>query len=220
MRECYHCGELCKDQELVRDQKLFCCRGCVTVYEILTENNLDYYYELEKAPGISPTTLEQSFDFLDHEKIVANLLEFDSEGIQVVNLLIPSIHCSSCIWILENLKKLHSGIRNSQVDFPKKEVRITYANDEVTLKELVLLLGKLGYEPNITLENASGKKATINRTLIYQLGVAGFAFGNVMFLSFPEYFQVDEFWLDRFKNLFRWLMFAFSVPVVDRKSVV
>ena len=35
-----------------------------------------------------------------------------------------------------------------------------------------------------------------------------------MFLSFPEYFEVSEFWLDQFKHLFRWLMFAFAVPVV------
>ncbi len=214
MRECYHCGELCKDQELIQDHKSFCCRGCVTVYEILSENNLDYYYELEKSPGTTPKATPTSYEFLDHEKIVADLVEFDNDGIQVVNLEIPAIHCSSCIWILENLKKLHAGIRNSQVDFPKKQVRVTFAKEEISLKELVLLLGRLGYEPTISLEQAAVKKSNVNRTLIYQLGVAGFAFGNVMFLSFPEYFQVDEFWLDRFKNLFRWLMFAFTIPVV------
>ena len=35
-----------------------------------------------------------------------------------------------------------------------------------------------------------------------------------MFLSFPEYFEVGEFWLEQYKPLFRWLMFAFSLPVV------
>jgi len=35
-----------------------------------------------------------------------------------------------------------------------------------------------------------------------------------MFLSFPEYFEVSEFWLDQYKNIFRWLMFVFSLPVV------
>src|SRR5690606_19780546 len=41
-----------------------------------------------------------------------------------------------------------------------------------------------------------------------------FAFGNVMLFSFPEYFEVEEFWLDQYKTVFRWLMFAFSLPVV------
>ena len=35
-----------------------------------------------------------------------------------------------------------------------------------------------------------------------------------MFLSFPEYFETGEFWLEQYKGLFRWLMFSFSVPVV------
>ena len=35
-----------------------------------------------------------------------------------------------------------------------------------------------------------------------------------MFLSFPEYFEVSEFWLEKYKYIFRWLMFAFSLPVV------
>ena len=35
-----------------------------------------------------------------------------------------------------------------------------------------------------------------------------------MFLSFPEYFEVSEFWLERYKYVFRWLAFVFSLPVV------
>ncbi|HIP26511.1 MAG TPA: HAD family hydrolase, partial [Flavobacteriaceae bacterium] len=41
-----------------------------------------------------------------------------------------------------------------------------------------------------------------------------FSFGNVMLLSFPEYFQDNGFWLDKYKFLFRILMFLFSVPVL------
>jgi len=214
MEHCYHCGDPCNEQELKHDGKSFCCNGCVTVYDILNENDLSYYYELEKTPGISPQDIQGKFDFLEHASIVEKLLEFNDGSTQIVSFLIPSIHCSSCIWVLENLQKLNSGVRTSQVDFPKKTVRITFAANELTLKDLVILLSKLGYEPYISLDNAEGKKRKINRTLIYQLGIAGFAFGNVMFLSFPEYFQVQEFWLDRFKHVFRWLMFAYSVPVV------
>ncbi len=214
MTHCYHCGDSCERQELHYDDKSFCCQGCITVYDILDKNNLNYYYELEKNPGISPVEIAGKYDFLDNNSIIGKLLEFDDGRTQIISFLIPSIHCSSCIWVLENLQKLNKGIRTSQVDFPKKTVRITFVSGEITLKDLVILLAKLGYEPYISMENMDKKKPRINRTLIYQLGIAGFAFGNVMFLSFPEYFQVQEFWLDRFSPLFRWLMFAFSVPVV------
>ncbi len=214
MKHCYHCGDPCKEDAITHDGKDFCCHGCATVYDILNQNNLTYYYDLEKAPGISPDAVEGKFDFLDNEKIASKLLEFDDGTIQIVAFLIPSMHCSSCIWVLENLQKLNAGVKTSTVDFPKKTIRVTFSKEQLNLKELVTLLAKLGYEPHISLENADQKKRKINRTLIYQLGIAGFAFGNVMFLSFPEYFQVEEFWLERFKHVFRWLMFAYSVPVV------
>mgnify|MGYP000182739728 FL=1 len=131
-----------------------------------------------------------------------------------MSLYIPHIHCSSCIWVLENLHKLQENIIASQVNFPKKTIRITYNSSKTNLKEIVLLLSAIGYEPYISLEDYEVGKKKIDRTLLYQLAIAGFAFGNVMFLSFPEYFEVNEFWLEQYKYVFRYLMFFFSLPVV------
>ncbi|PVW15827.1 heavy metal translocating P-type ATPase [Marixanthomonas spongiae] len=214
MVNCFHCGDPCADTLIEHKEKSFCCHGCKTVFDILHDSDLGYYYDLDSNPGISPQEIEGKFDFLDNEGIVEKLLEFDNGTTQIASFLIPSIHCSSCIWVLENLNKLDKNVLSSQVNFPEKTVRITFSSEKTTLKKLVLLLSRIGYEPYISLENSEKKEKTVNRTLIYKLGVAGFAFGNVMFLSFPEYFEVEEFWLDQFKNMFRWLMFAFSVPVV------
>ncbi|MFD2100717.1 heavy metal translocating P-type ATPase [Flagellimonas iocasae] len=211
---CYHCGDECGRHGVQFDDKDFCCNGCKTVYEIFTSNGLSTYYDIEAKAGNSPKEVRSKYDFLDNQEIVEQLVEFNEEGMQVVSLSIPSIHCSSCIWVLENLNRLHPSITASQVDFPKKTIRATYKTDGFSLKALVLLLGSIGYEPNISLESYTKKENEVDRSLIYKLGVAGFAFGNVMLLSFPEYFEVQEFWLDQYKWVFRWLMFAFSLPVV------
>ncbi|WP_055448608.1 heavy metal translocating P-type ATPase [Lacinutrix mariniflava] len=213
MENCFHCGDECRTTVIAHDNKSFCCNGCKTVFDILNDNDLSYYYDLEQTPGTTPFFQEGKFDFLENEKITAQLLEFNEQGTQVVSLLIPTIHCSSCIWVLENLNKLNPAVKTSQVDFPKKTVRITFSSEELTLQNLVILLSKLGYEPYISLDDATKKSSKVDRSLIYKLGVAGFAFGNIMFLSFPEYFEVNEFWLDKFKPIFRWLMFAFALPV-------
>ena len=212
--DCYHCGEECRSETLLFQEKYFCCSGCKTVFKILDSNDLSYYYDLQKSPGISPNLKEGKYDYLENTEILEKLLEFDHENTQIVSFTIPSIHCSSCIWILENLNKLHKGIKSSQVDFPKKTIRLSFSAEEISLKNLVLLLVRIGYEPNISLDNFENKETGVDRSLIYKLGVAGFAFGNIMFLSFPEYFEINEFWLDQFKHLFRWLMFSFSLPVV------
>ena len=212
--QCYHCGDNCDKSTIVFDEKSFCCNGCKTVYEIFSENDLTCYYDFQSSPGAIPKEIQGKYDFLDQQNIIDKLLEFNDDSTQIVTLYIPHIHCSSCIWILENLHKLNSEISSSQVNFGKKTVRVTYNGNTYSLKETVLLLSSIGYEPYISLDDFKTGEQHINRSIIYKLGIAGFAFGNIMFLSFPEYFQVDGFWIEKYKPLFRWLMFTFSLPVV------
>ena len=212
-QSCFHCGlEIKKSDLIVFDSKNFCCKGCQTVYEIFSTNDLGCYYDFENSPGATPLDIEGKYDFLDNEKILEKLLEFHEDNTAVVSLTIPHIHCSSCIWILENLQKLESGIRTSMVNFNEKTVRITYDTDEVSLKKIVNLLSAIGYEPYISLENYETGIKKEDRSLTYKLGVAFFCFGNIMLLSFPEYFEANEFWLDQYKGFFRWLIFALSLP--------
>ena len=213
VKSCFHCGlGVVKEDQIVFDEKFFCCNGCKTVYEIFSLNDMTCYYDFEKSPGATPHDIKGKYDFLDNESIVSKLLEFQEDKTAIVSLSIPHIHCSSCIWILENLQKLQKGISTSQVNFPEKKVRITYNTDEVSLKTIVHLLSSIGYEPYISLENYETGKNNVDRSLTYKLGLAFFCFGNIMLLSFPEYFEVKEFWLDTYKPFFRWLIFALSLP--------
>ena len=210
---CFHCGnEIIKKDEVLFDEKKFCCNGCKTVYEIFSLNDLTCYYDFQSSPGATPQDIQGKYDFLDNEEIVNKLLDFQESNTHIVSLYIPHIHCSSCIWILENLQKLQSGINTSQVNFPEKKVRITYNSEKTTLKEIVYLLSAIGYEPYISLENFDEGKKKIDRSLIYKIGVAFFCFGNIMLLSFPEYFEVEEFWINQYRGFFRWLIFALALP--------
>ena len=215
---CFHCGDSCGTSEIKLQDKSFCCNGCKTVYEIFSDNDLTSYYDLQNSPGAIPQEVEGKYDFLAEETIIEKLTEFRSETTEICTLYIPHIHCSSCIWILENLNKLNPNITASQVNFGKKTVRVTYNPEHTNLKSVAVLLSRIGYEPYISLDDFKSDKPQINRSLIYKLGVAGFGFGNIMFLSFPEYFEVNEFWLEQYKHLFRWLMFGLSLPVVFYSS--
>ena len=210
---CFHCGnEIVKKEEIIFDDKSFCCNGCKTVYEIFSQNDLTCYYDFQAAPGATPLDIKGKYDFLDNEEIVTKLLEFQEDTTSIVSLYIPHIHCSSCIWILENLQKLQSGINSSQVNFPEKKVRITFNPEKTSLKKIVELLSSIGYEPYISLDNFDKAKEEVDRSLIYKIGVAFFCFGNIMLLSFPEYFEAEEFWLNQYRGFFRWLIFALALP--------
>ncbi|KQB37382.1 heavy metal translocating P-type ATPase [Flavobacterium aquidurense] len=212
-QNCFHCGlAIVKNEEINFDEKKFCCTGCKTVYEIFSLHDLTCYYDFEKSPGATPQDIQGKYDFLDNEAILPKLLEFQEGNTSIVSLNIPHIHCSSCIWILENLNRIQSGISVSQVNFPEKRVRITFNSDLVSLKTIVYLLSSIGYEPYISLENYETGKTNVDRTLTYKLGVAFFCFGNIMLLSFPEYFEIKEFWLDNYKPFFRILIFVLALP--------
>ncbi|MDM1528387.1 heavy metal translocating P-type ATPase [Myroides odoratimimus] len=212
--KCYHCGnEVTTFNRIDFDDKEFCCNGCKTVYEIFSENDLSCYYDMETTPGATPEEANRKYDFLEKTEIINKLLEFNEGTTNIVSLYIPHIHCSSCIWILENLHRLNEGVIRVLVNFPEKKATITFNSEKVSLKELVLLLTKIGYEPYISLKNYEDKPQAIDRSLIYKIGIAFFSFGNVMMLSFPEYFNIDDIWMREYKDFFRWLILLISLPV-------
>lgn len=212
---CYHCGDKIQQTHLVFDEKDFCCNGCQQVYELLSANNLCDYYSLEDTPGIQRRNPVSGvkYNFLDDEQIQNQLIQFRDEKISRITFHIPTMHCSSCIWLLESLFKLEKGIKSSRVDFLKKQVLITFAHQEVSLKGVVELLSSLGYEPALNLNDIEGrKKSATNNRLLYRLGVAGFSFGNIMLISFPEYFGLDAFSRSDFSRLFGYLNFILAIP--------
>ena len=213
---CYHCGEPCEEELIAFDEKAFCCNGCKMVYEILDENGLCNYYDLQNSPGISLKNrdYDEKYSFLENKEIQEKLLNYASETLNKLVFHIPAIHCSSCIWLLENLSTLREGILFSRVNFVRKEVSIDFNPEIISLKAVVELLATVGYEPEINLQNATERKTKlVNKKLYLQIGIAGFCFGNIMLMSFPEYLGYEGLNLDiqRFINLANVVL---SLPVV------
>lgn len=213
---CYHCGEDCKQSKIHLQEKKFCCEGCKLVYELLNENNLCTYYNLNETPGIVQKikVREDKFAFLDDENIQKQLVQF-SDGSQThVTLYLPQMHCSSCLWLLENISKINKGVASSKVNFSAKEVFIIFSNSATSLREVAETLTSIGYEPHISLNNLNNKvvKKT-NTTRLYKVGIAGFCFANIMMMSFPEYLVSGGEVEASIRNIFQKIILIFSLPV-------
>ncbi|AQW94072.1 heavy metal translocating P-type ATPase [Elizabethkingia anophelis] len=215
---CFHCGQDIDKEIISFDEKTFCCNGCKSVYEILNMNNLTGFYDLNKKAGIRPSDDTAPFDYLDTKEVFDRLVDFSEGATSLVTFKIPVIHCSSCIWLLESLQTLNSSIHYSTVNFTKKTVQISFNHEELKLSELAQFLSNLGYKPVINLETAERKTEKVDRSLVIKVAIAGFAFGNGMFFSLPEYwskwFGRDDVWLEHYTPLFRWLMFMMATAVV------
>ena len=210
--ECFHCGDIC-DEQIVFDSKSFCCHGCKTVYELLNTHELDTYYQLNQSPGSKQNQPKSDFSYLDNETIVSRLLDFESEKVGKVTLFLPAIHCSSCIWLLENLPSLFPGVISSQVNFIKKKATINFRKDELSLKGLVEIISSIGYEPRISLDDDEGNTKKKN-PLVVKLAVAGFCFGNSMLISIPAYLDTGFEMTPEIKSLFGLVNIILMLPVL------
>jgi len=212
--QCFHCGEECTHTTIQVAEKSFCCDGCKMVYEILNKTGLCDYYTLSKNPGINQRikVRENKFSFLEDASIIQQLISFKNGEQTHITFYLPQIHCSSCLWLLENLHHIQNAIISSKVNFNKKEVDIIFNHQQISLKQVAETLTSIGYEPYISLQQLGNKKTFINKSKIYKLGVAGFCFANIMLFSFPEYLGIDAK-EQQLSFVFRYLNVLLSLPV-------
>ena len=213
---CFHCHEICEGEKVRLDDKDFCCVGCKLVYEVLNENNLCNYYAISDNPGINRKNsyLGNRFTFLEEEQIISKLISFKSNNEIHIRFHIPNMHCSSCIWLLENFSRIDKGVIKSQVDFVSKELLIVFNASETSLRNIVEQLTLIGYEPELNLNKVSNHPfSKKSNARIYKIGLAGFAFGNIMLLSFPEYLSGGIFGAEDFRHLFRYVIVVLALPV-------
>ncbi len=214
---CYHCGDLCQNKDIKIDDKTFCCHGCKSVFEILNQNNLCAYYELNDKPGTGQKQeiRKDKFAFLDNDSIKSKLIQFTNGKQTQLTFYLPQIHCSSCLWLLENIQTINEGIINSNVNFSKKEIFIAYDELKTTLREVVETLAKIGYEPHLSLNDLSEKDIhKIDRTRWYKIGIAGFCFANIMMMSFADYLSFSNHVDASIATFFKGLSVLLSLPVL------
>lgn len=208
---CFHCGEKCIGETILDGDHAFCCSGCVTVYHLLESNGLSDFYRIGGRKSPRPGG-SGKYAWLDDESVPSQLLDFQSERLSRGTFRLPTMHCAACIWLLEHLYKIQPGILRSEVDFPRKEVALDYDPSQLNLRQVVELLDTLGYPPQLSLADADGiKRNRGDRKSWYNLGIAGFCFGNIMMLSFPEYLGIEHSGLS---ILFNWVILGLSLPVL------
>lgn len=190
------------------------------VFQILNQHELCDYYNLNEKPGISQriNVRKDKFAFLDDEKIQVQLISFRDDKQVHVTFYLPQMHCSSCLYLLENLHRIEPGIISGKVNFTRKEVEIVFLMLETSLRKVAETLTSIGYEPYISLTDLKTKRPAINKSMVYQLGIAGFCFGNIMLMSFPEYLGIDASEVG-LRSIFRWANFGLAIPVLLYSSL-
>ncbi len=215
--QCYHCGDRCGSEAIHKDDKDFCCRGCLSVYELLSSCGMDGYYQYASNPGIKQLKApkKEEYAYLDAPDVVEKLLDFKSDELHKVRFRIPAMHCASCIWLIENFQKLVPGVLSSRVNFVKRQAQFSYDPRKLSLRRLVEQLAAIAYTPEIQAKEGEKKsQSKASRRIINQIGVAGFCFGNIMLLSLPEYFNEGMAPTAQYRYFFGMVNLVLSLPVL------
>ena len=188
------------------------------VYQILNTHDLCQFYSLDDKPGSTQKVQKdaRSYAWLDDPDIRSKWIHFSDGKVTRASFYLPAMHCASCIWLLEHLYRLDEGVSHSSVNFLKKEITIHFDEEKTSLRKLATLLASIGYAPEINLGDVSADQTpkAVDRSLYYKIGVAGFAFGNIMLLSFPEYLGLEKEQEAWFFGIFGYLNLVLALPVL------
>ncbi len=217
MKHCRHCGNKNGAAAVTTGEDTFCCQGCATVHDLLNARGLGDYYELETegAIPIPQTVSRESLQFLDTPALRDQLLDF-SDGQQAsVRFHIPNLHCAACVWLLEHLYEIDERVGETRVNLLTKQVTIRFHETELPFSELVYLLHTLGYPPNLNRgQTEETTTRPIHRARLLKVGIAGFAFGNIMLLSVPHYLGLVTPQQAMLSPVLRLLPLLISLPVL------
>lgn len=216
-RHCLHCGTPVPNTQITAEntQVQFCCNGCKTVYAIIHKHQLGTYYQLKKeadffATAEPVTDKSNAYFFLDSDNFIKSISRENGE--LFIRFYLEGIHCSACIWLLEQLPKLNTNIIQSRLFMATSIIEITFKADTKP-SDIAGLLASLGYEPHVIDQDDDRIKyqRKEHQKSLFRIGVAGVSAGNIMLLAIPLYVgQVDS----GLYHTFRYTMLGLSMPAV------
>jgi Cu2+-exporting ATPase len=191
------------------DEKRFCCSGCSTVYAAIQSAGLGAFYD-DRELGTNAVPARPSgrrFVELDDPEY-ARTFEQHPDGTLAVELQLEGVHCAACVWLVESLPRVASGVREARLDFGRGAAYVRWDPRDTALSGVAQALDRLGYTPHALGRLDASKHG--DRALVMRLGVAGAIAGNVMLMALALYSGAEP----GYAEFFRWGSLLLALPAV------
>lgn len=223
---CLHCGAPTQGISIANasEKLLFCCQGCRTAFELIADLQNESCPLPERKEG---RAISEVYASLDQSAVALRLpIVRHADGIASISFHIPSMSCAACVRHLNALHTHVKGIERCAVDFPTKSLSVWYNPDGISIGWVAQTLAWEGYPPDLSALATKGGDASsqasdnasryqkANRQTIGRLVVAGFAAGNTMMLSFPQYLGLTGHELSVYGPLLERLTIGLSALVL------
>lgn len=174
--------------------------GCCPASAALSTNPLD-------VPSFAP---------LDHPNADPSAFVSHSVGQPfILYLLVENLTCPGCIRQIERALSAHPAGVLARLSLSTKRLTVSWTDPTVSPLELVTILGELGYRVRPFNAEAVNQLAdTQGKALLKAMGVAGFAWANVMLLSVSVWAGAVSDMDSATRDLFHWISALIALPAV------
>ncbi|MGL2445305.1 heavy metal translocating P-type ATPase [Helicobacter pylori] len=186
--KCSHCQLEFKESELFKEvihhkELYFCCTGCARVYALLTDLNLESFYDKLNDSTLAPVTPQDPMNILELEQA----LEENNKSDFILNLLLEKTHCNACLWLNQKVLERLKGVKKVSVNFTTHHLQIVF-DKSLNPKEIIQKIESLGYGAKIyNVQNYTLKAQKEQRSYLLTLSVGFFATMNLMFIAIAKY---------------------------------
>ena len=175
---CRHCA---KAMSAVGDG--FCCAGCRTAHDLIAACGLGDFYRQRSGPSpLQPPDDVAAAAVLGGQAVP----RLRGDGLAEVDWYVEGLHCAACLWLLEHLPRLDSGVREARLAFARARLQVIYDPALTDPARQAALIAKLGYRAR-PFAAGTGQAEGERRDLLLRLGVSAASAVGAMHLALNLY---------------------------------
>jgi Cu2+-exporting ATPase len=209
---CQHCGLPVPTGLIVAEREFqYCCHGCESAHQLISANGLHAFYAMVDSSRESQTLRDRldpsiQYEQLDDPAFLERFAKQVQDGSCEIRMALDGIHCAACVWLIEKLPNLVSGVTLAQVNWSSATIRLRWNPQQTKLANVARALYRLGYTPHpIRVNQKAVRRALENRQHLARIGVAAAAAGNNMLIAAALYLGMFSNMEGSFVTLLRWI---------------
>ena len=208
LNNCFHCGDPLRGKvysaQIDQVEQPMCCIGCQAAAELIQNAGMGDFYRQRTDTSNTANEFDESywqqFDLAEERYLSVN------GNSHSASIAVMGMYCSACSWLIERSYQGIAGIEDLSINLSHKRIRIDWNADRLKFSEVLVVLAKLGYQPQpLSSLDSSTHSQTENQSAMKRIAVAGLGMMQVMGYAFALYANEASGGMDtsteRFLNL-------------------